>query len=210
MSANDEKLRQIISAKSVTTFDDVISVLQSLDREISTDDGLKWFNLLYQKVTEGVRHQSATLRWENAKWLERLDVIFAKLYFAVITDWRNRAKVARSWLPLFESRNRRGIMRVQFAFAGINAHINHDLPIALVQTDKELLITPRRGTGEFRDFEKINGILELVMENTKQFIANGIVGLVDEDLGRLDDRLANWASARHARPRGLIVRFSGA
>jgi Family of unknown function (DUF5995) len=199
MSANDEKLRKITSAKSVTTFDDVISVLQSLDREISTDDGLKWFNLLYQKVTEGVRNQSATLHWENAKWLERLDVIFAKLYFAAITDWHDsRTKVARSWLPLFESRNRRGIMRVQFAFAGINAHINHDLPIALVQTDKELLVTPRRGTAEFRDFEKINGILELVMENTKQFIATGIVGLVDGDLGRLDDRLANWG-VRKAR-----------
>ena len=89
-------------------------------------------------------------------------------------------------------------MRVQFAFAGINAHINHDLAIALVQTGRELLVTPRRGTAEFRDFEKINGILELVMENTKQFIATGIVGLVDEDLGRLDDRLANWG-VRKAR-----------
>jgi hypothetical protein len=81
MSASDEKFRQIISAKSVTTFDDVISVLRSLDREISSDDGLKWFNLLYLKVTEEVRNQSATLPWENAKWLERLDVIFAKLNF---------------------------------------------------------------------------------------------------------------------------------
>jgi hypothetical protein len=89
-------------------------------------------------------------------------------------------------------------MRVQFAFAGINAHINHDLPIALVQTDKELLVTPRRGTSEFRDFEKVNGILEVVMENTKQFIATGIVGLVDEDLRQLDDRIANWG-VRKAR-----------
>ena len=89
-------------------------------------------------------------------------------------------------------------MRVQFAFAGINAHINHDLPIALVQTGKELRISPQRGTPELRDFEKVNSILEVVMENTKQYIATGIVGLLDEDLGRLDDRIANW-SVRKAR-----------
>jgi len=199
MPANNEKLAQIIAAEAVATVDDVISVLRNLDRELSNDDGLKWFNLLYLKVTEGVRNQSATIRWENAKWLERLDVIFAKLYFAAIADWQNsRINVARSWSPLFESRDQRGILRVQFAFAGINAHINHDLPIALVQTGEELNISLRRGTREFRDFEKVNGILEFVMENTKQYIATGIVGLLDEDLGRLDDRIANW-SVRKAR-----------
>ena len=126
-------------------------------------------------------------------------MIFATLYFAAIANWQNsRINVARSWSPLFESRDQRGILRVQFAFAGINAHINHDLPIAVVQTGKELRIDPLRGTPEFRDFERVNGILEVVMENTKQYIATGIVGLLDEDLGRLDDRIANWG-VRKAR-----------
>lgn len=199
MPANKEELAQLIAATAVASVDDVIAVLLNLDRELSNDDGLKWFNLLYLKVTEGVRNQSATIRWENAKWLERLDVIFANLYFAAITNWQNsRINVARSWSPLFESRDRRGIMRVQFAFAGINAHINHDLPIALVQTGKELRISLRRGTREFRDFEKVNSILEVAQEKAKQYIATGIVGLLDEDLGRLDDRIANW-SVRKAR-----------
>ena len=199
MPSNNEKLTQIIAAETVATVDDVISVLRSLDRELSSNDGLKWFNLLYLRVTEGVRNQSATIRWENSKWLERLDVIFAKLYFAAIANWQNsRSNVTRSWSPLFEARDQQGILRVQFAFAGINAHINHDLPIALVQTGKELRISLRRGTREFRDFEKVNSILEVAQENAKQYIATGIVGLLDEDLGRLDDRIANW-SVRKAR-----------
>jgi len=199
MPSNNEKLAQIIAAETVATVDDVISVLRNLDRELSSNDGLKWFNLLYLRVTEGVRNQSATIRWENSKWLERLDVIFAKLYFAAIANWQNsRSNVTRSWSPLFEARDQQGILRVQFAFAGINAHINHDLPIALVQTGKELRISLRRGTREFRDFEKVNSILEVAQENAKQYIATGIVGLLDEDLGRLDDRIANW-SVRKAR-----------
>jgi len=210
MPANNDKLAQIIAATEVFTVDDVLSVLRNLDGELSDDDGLKWFNLLYLKVTEGVRHPSATVRWGNAKWLERLDVIFAKLYFAATTGWlRKRNEVARAWLPLFEARNQSGIMRVQFAFAGINAHINHDLPIALVQTGKELRISPQRGTPEFRDFEKVNSILEVVMENPKQYIATGIVGLLDEDLGRFDDRIANWGVCKARETawsnRGLLV-----
>lgn len=72
------------------------------------------------------------------------------------------------------------------------------MPIALVQTGKELRISLRRGTREFRDFEKVNSILEVAQEKAKQYIATGIVGLLDEDLGRLDDRIANW-SVRKAR-----------
>jgi hypothetical protein len=106
MSLNNEKLARIIAATAIATVDDVISVLRNLDRELSSNDGLKWFNLLYLRVTEGVRNQSATIRWENSKWLERLDVIFAKLYFAGIANWQNgRISVARSWSPLFESRD---------------------------------------------------------------------------------------------------------
>jgi hypothetical protein len=62
MPANNENLAQIIVATDVATVEDVISVLRSLDDQLSNDDGLKWFNLLYLKVTEGVRHQSAAFR----------------------------------------------------------------------------------------------------------------------------------------------------
>ena len=89
-------------------------------------------------------------------------------------------------------------MRVQFALAGMNAHINHDLPIALVQTDKELDVVPRRGTPEHRDFERVNEILEAVEEKVKPYLATGIVGEIDQDLGRIDDVLAMW-KVRRAR-----------
>jgi hypothetical protein len=199
MPSADEKLAQIVHSPTINTVDDVTTVLRTLDSELGNDDGLKWFNLLYLKVTEGVRSQPQPIHWENAKWLERLDVQFAKLYFGAVADWfGNRSQVARSWLPLFESRNQREILRVQFAFAGVNAHINHDLPIALVQTGTEMRITPKRGTPEFRDFDKVNDVLEVAQEDAKRYIATGIVGLLDEDLGQVDDRIANWG-VRKAR-----------
>jgi hypothetical protein len=199
MPTDDAKVAELIAAASVDTVSDVLALLRALDSELANEDGLKWFNLLYIAVTDGVRERSGAMQWENSKWLERLDVLFGKLYFAALQEWlAGRRRAARAWAPLLVLRYRRGIMRVQFALAGINAHINHDLPIALVQTGKELRLAPKRGSREYRDFDKVNAIIEASQEQAKKFIATGIVGLIDEDLGRHDDRIANF-SVRKAR-----------
>jgi hypothetical protein len=199
MPTDDEKICQLIKASPVGSVDDVIAILRGLDNELDTDDGLKWFNLLYLKVTEGVRAKPPTVQWENGRWLDQLDVEFAKLYVAALSDWNNnRANVARAWQPLFQSRTRRGLKRLQFALAGINAHINHDLPVALVRTCKSLRITLRRDSKEHRDYQRVNAILEVAQEDAKRYIATGVIGLLDESLGDLDDHAAAWG-VRKAR-----------
>jgi hypothetical protein len=199
MSLVNEGLVQAISTSVTNTIDEVITLMRSLDNLLPNDDGLKWFNLLYLRVTESIRSNLPTERWENPQFLGRLAVVFAGLYFSAVASWqRDQSNVTRSSAPLFVSRHRQGIVRVQFAIAGMNGHINHDLPIALVQTSEEQGIVPRRDTPEHRDFEKVNTIIETVAEEAKQFLATGIVGEIDQDLGRLDDLVALW-SVRKAR-----------
>lgn len=199
MASTDERLARVISDSAVNSIEDVISVMRGLDDVLQNGDGLKWFNLLYLRVTEGVRDSPPAEGWENQQYVERLAVIFAGLYFSAIASWqRDHESVVRSWSPLFKSRQKAGVARIQFALAGMNAHINHDLPIALVQTSEEQGVVPRRGSPEHRDFERVNAILEVVAEQVKHFLATGIVGEVDEDLGRLDDVVALW-SVRKAR-----------
>lgn len=194
MRSNDDRLAQIIASSSITTIDDVVSVMIGLDSALSNEDGLKWFNLLYLKVTEAVRGSPPAAGWEDPRWLERLDVIFANLYFGAVTSWQRQPdNVARSWFPLLDSRRRRDITRVQFALAGMNAHINHDLPIALVGTGKERGVAPRHGTPQYRDFERVNTILESAEQQVKRYLATGIVGEIDQDLGRIDDIVAMWS-----------------
>lgn len=199
MPLTDERLVQVISASVVNSIEDVINIMRGLDHILQHNDGLKWFNLLYLRVTDGVRESPPAEGWENPQYVERLAVIFAGLYFSAIASWqRDHESIVRSWAPLFRSRQRGGVARVQFAIAGMNAHINHDLSIALVQTSEEQGVVPRRGSPEHRDFERVNTILESVAEQVKQFLATGIVGEVDQDLGRLDDTVALW-SVRKAR-----------
>jgi hypothetical protein len=199
MLSIDDRLAQITASKPVSAISDVIAVMQSLDALLPDGDGLKWFNLLYLKVTEDVFNNPLAISWERPGWLERLDVVFAHLYFSAIANWiTDRTQVARSWTALLESRNKQGIMPVQFALAGMNAHINHDLPIALVQTGHEQHVAPRRRTPEYRDYQRVNAILDGVQEKVKHHLAIGIVGALDRDLGRVDDMIANW-NIRKAR-----------
>lgn len=176
----------IVSAQPISSIADVVKVMRQIDAALDNHDGLKWFNLLYLKVTESVL--TAPPNWEDAAWLTRLDVVFANLYFDALLQ----PDTARAWRPLLQARQRPGIARIQFALAGMNAHINHDLPIAVVQTCTERGIAPAEGTPQHRDFERVNPLLATVEGEVKSFLATGIVGLADQAFGRIDDVIAMW------------------
>ena len=113
--------------------------------------------------------------------------------------WLNdSANVASSWKALFEARFRPGIERIQFALAGMNAHINHDLALALLETDTELDLIPGKRRPEHDDFEHVNGLLETVLPKALEFLATGILGELAEDTGKIGRLLAIW-NVRAAR-----------
>jgi Family of unknown function (DUF5995) len=196
-AAND--LAAIVTAAPVITIDDLIRVMQILDAALGAADGLKWFNLLYLKVTQAVQTEEASGTWQDLGWLARLDVAFAGYYFnAVANLQRNPAQVARAWQALFDARARPNVAPIQFALAGMNAHINHDLPLAVVETCRELNLAPVDGSPEYNDYEKVNGILEAVEAQVKQLYATGLVSEIDRGLRPVDDVVAMW-SVRKAR-----------
>jgi hypothetical protein len=60
--------------------------------------------------------------------MSQLDVTFAGLYFDAVEAAGDPAAVPLAWRPLIEERGQPAIEPIQFALAGMNAHINHDLP----------------------------------------------------------------------------------
>ncbi len=118
LNATDAQLLQIVTAAPPATIADVLAILQNIDNTLRSNDGLKWFNLLYLKVTENVDTQPPPNGWEDQAWLTLLDVVFAKLYFATIAEVLSQsANAPSSWLALFEARNRPNIDRIQFALS---------------------------------------------------------------------------------------------
>lgn len=198
-SATDKQLSQITSGPPPATISDVLIVMSRIDNLLPNDDGLKWFNLLYMRVTQQVATNPPAGGWENLAWLTRLDVVFAQFYLDAISNWLNGAAAVPSpWKALFEVRFRPDIERIQFALAGMNAHINHDLALALLQTDTELKLAPGNSSPEHADFERVNGLLEAVLPQALQFLATGILGEMAQDTGKIGGLLEIW-NVRAAR-----------
>ena len=189
----DQQLLQIVSGTAPSTIADVIAVMQKIDQLLPSNDGLKWFNRLYLMVTQQVDIQSPAGGWRDPQWLTRLDVDFAGFYFAAIAGFLNQSgNTPSSWNALFESRFKAGVDRIQFALAGMNAHINHDLALALLQTDDELQLMPGLNSPEHDDYEAVNGLLKTVLPEALRVLANGIVGEIAQDTGKIGRFLAIW------------------
>jgi hypothetical protein len=165
----------------------------ALDAALGTSDGLKWFNMLYLQVTQRVYGGPVTQTWNDPAWLEGLDVVFANRYFAALCGYLQHEPVASSWQALFESRTAPGIERIQFALAGMNAHINYDLALALLDTDTAMNIPPGTSSPEHGDFENVNTLLEVELPQALAFLASGILGQAAQDSGHIGQLLAIWS-----------------
>ncbi|MGZ8783622.1 MAG: DUF5995 family protein, partial [Gaiellaceae bacterium] len=150
-------------------------------------------------VTEAVDERVRPETFADAKFTRWLDVVFANLYFrALRSHVLGPKRPPRAWAALFEARSRKGIAPIQFALAGMNAHINRDLPLALVETCRARRVTPFRNCPQHADFRAIDPLLAETEERVRRDFASGVVGLADEALGELDSVVAMW-NVRKAR-----------
>jgi len=174
----------------------VVKRMEEIATSLPAADGVARFNDLYLAVTREVGAETRAETFEDPDFLSRLDVVFADLYFAAVDADARGVGAGRAWAPLFEARARRGIAPIQYALAGMNAHINHDLALALLEAFHDVRGGPRRGSAQHRDYLRVNAILERVEERVKARFATGLIGVADEALGRLDDVVAMWKVAR--------------
>jgi hypothetical protein len=156
------------------------------------------FLRLYLAVTEAVDEAvDAGSAYRDRRFVRWLDVVFANLFFRALRDDARLASSApKAWAPLFAVRARSGIAPIQFALAGMNAHINRDLPFALVETWSALGLEPRRGGPQHADFVRLNAVLADTEARVKGELAAGELGSLDRSLGQLDDVVAMWNVAR--------------
>ena len=135
--------------------------MRAIEAALPENDGVRWFNVLYRRVTEAV--QAGAALWEDWPFLQRFDVAFAKLYFEAIITWESDPdRTPRAWRPLFQARGSDKLVPLQFALAGMNAHINNDLVIALDRIARSEQQYPSREGQRYRDFQRVNDVLERV------------------------------------------------
>lgn len=182
---------------AAATLDEVVERMISIEAALPAGDGVGYFNKLYLTVTRAVVERLRRGEFEQPRFLEHLAVLFSNAYFRALDDVaRDPAAVSRAWAPLVEARGRQRVAPIQFVLAGMNAHINYDLAIGVVETCESFGVSPRDGSAEHRDYLHLNAILGETQEEVKTWLVTGLLGAVDRALGRLDDVVASFSVVR--------------
>ena len=182
------------------TVSEAVARLREIEASAPRTDGVVCFARLYREVTEGVSAQLDAHTFQHNAFVEALDLAFADLFFTALASFaREPSTTPRAWLPLFERRARRDIAPIQFAVAGMNAHINRDLPVALVDTCRSLGLDLRNGSHEHADYLRVNALLARVESRVKESYLTGWTKLASRLLhraGHADDVVAMWDVTR--------------
>jgi hypothetical protein len=152
----------------------------------------------YQRTTQAVGKAIGDAQFEDPQWVEIWDVVFADLYLdAHDADLAGNADgVPRPWRLAFSARP--DLPALVHVLLGINAHVNYDLPQAMlaVISDEEflddILVDRRR-----RDHERIDTVLSSRVSAEDQALGAG-KSYLDVVLTPLN-RLASKRFLREAR-----------
>src|SRR6516165_12534054 len=91
------------------------------------------FHGTYLRTTQAVAAALRAGAFEDADWVDRWDVAFAQLYLDVLDAGRRGDPVPEPWAVAFAAAaDQPDLPTVRHVLLGMNAHINYDLPQALL------------------------------------------------------------------------------
>lgn len=144
------------------------------------------FNTLYLTITQEVADSLRGPEVTDPNWLETLDVEFARLYFQALAAWGVAdANPADAWEVLFRRAHDESVTPMDAAVLGVNAHINHDLALAVVATWKRLGF-PGDGP-QHPDYLIVNRIFYQQIPLLRRRFATAWQLEIDRCVGDLDD-----------------------
>ncbi|WP_433200725.1 DUF5995 family protein [Nocardia sp. CA-107356] len=173
----------------------VIRRMRTIKDELDPRDGVASFNNMYLRVTELVGQQITEGFFAGPEFVERLDVNFAQLYFDAVAAAERGKRPKPVWRPVFDSRSNRTVWPLQFALAGMNAHINHDLAVAVVETCKERGTTPDTEPVH-ADYLKVNQLLAKIEAEVRAEYEPALLKLTTKDAEALKHILTSFSISR--------------
>ena len=171
--------------------------MEAIEAALPAGDGLACFNRMYLEVTSQVNSELGQGFYADTAFMTRLDVTFANLYFAAADVAGNPAAgkpeaVPLVWRPLVERRAVAGIEEIQFALAGMNAHINYDLPVAMVATCTDLATSPEADP-HLADYQKVDQLLDGSEQSIRRSFETACEQAIDHHLGAVATLICNWS-----------------
>ena len=137
-------------------------------------DARRFFHATYLRTTRAVRDALRAGLFADPEWVERWDVAFADLYLDALAANSGGGVVPRPWTVAFRAaREQPDAPALRHVLLGMNAHINYDLPQALLAVISTTEFADPAVTGRRRaDHQRIDEVL------------SRRVGAEDEELAR--------------------------
>jgi len=154
----------------------------------------RYFLSTYLRTTQAVGKAIDDARFEDPDWVELWDVKFAELYLQA----HDADLAPRPWRLAFEASP--DLPALGHVLLGINAHVNYDLPQALLEViSDEDFLDPALMNQRRRDHERIDGVLSArVAAEDEELAATGVRSLLDRLLTPLN-RLSSQRFLRESR-----------
>lgn len=176
------------------SIEDVINGLEWLEKYCLENDDLRGvFATAYLHITRSIHHQLLQKMFIDNPWTEKYLVRFGELYRVAVVnfDRPNPSRIPKSWKISFQTAEQKEGYVIQHLLLGINAHINHDLAIALydvgIRTNQ---------LDKYSDHNLVNRILEDATDGLKSEVSAKyapILRNLDRAAGTLDDELINFS-----------------
>lgn len=144
----------------------VVSRMRALEATLPERDGVAVFNRVYLTVTEEIDRRLDAGEFPDPGAAVTLDVRFAERYLTVAEEGCPPA----CWRPLLQFRRHPGVLPLQFALAGVNAHVGHDLALAVVDSCRALGCEPADLEDEF---ERVGDLLVSMEERVRENLMPG-------------------------------------
>ena len=177
----------------------VVAEMQTRLDALPAGSALREFLGTYQRTTNAVGQAISDGAFEDGEWVEQWDVVFARLYLdAFDAHVGGTGRVPRPWRIAFDAPA--DLQPLRQVLLGINAHVNYDLPQALlaVITDADFA-DPAVLARRQRDHEAIDGVLaSRVAAEDDELATSGAKSLLDRVLQPLN-RLSSKRFLREAR-----------
>jgi hypothetical protein len=177
----------------VTSIAGLLAQMQSVDLALPPADGLACFNRMYRSITQTVEAQIGVDFFAGPAWMTHLDVVFGNLYLSAASASEGQpGSVPRAWAALLEQRSNPRVTPLQFALAGMNAHINHDLPVAVVLACGDLSTAPGDGS-HHDDYQRVDGLLDAAEQAMRQSFESASELAVDRHVEAVATLVSNWS-----------------
>jgi hypothetical protein len=180
---------------------DVARQMLALERALPENDGVRSFCVVHRAMSETVDRVAQRSEFQDPELLARLDIHLVTRFFKEVAAGEIDAEhAANAWRPLFQHRFDPDIHPLQFALAGINAHIAFDLACAVAETCREGQTPPGHHSALYHDYCTINDLEDQIHKTVEAKFLTGPLATADRVLGGADDALRHWGfcAAREA------------